>query len=645
MRGSFVELLVIVAIFVVGSHCSLSAASDCPLDLGWSNFSIAASFCSNDNQRANCCRQINAFVAVAVARYATSTGKLGIPTAFSEICLQSISETLKFYGIPPSATVFCGLGTKLLVNYPCEGRETVMEMLQSQKFDEVSENCKPPLTMEASCRRCVNSGILYLRRLSGVRDNVTLSMCRNAAYVALVNQEDGASIIDIASCFFSVQGFVLPLGPSNQSSSPLSTPPALESFHPNSVSLGYKDHGLKLIPMICLGITATAMLLLVFMILLIRRKSRELEDGKDPGDVSSWHGLPTLSVRKFPEGPAPIFHRFSYKEIKKATKNFTNEIGRGGFGTVYKAEFSNGLVVAVKKIHKFLEQGERDFSREVELLGRLHHRHLVSLRGFCTTRHERFFIYEYMEKGSLKDHLLSTSGRTLTWRRRIQIALDVANALEYLHFYCDPPLCHGDIKPSNILLDANFRAKVADFGLATVSRGGGEQVHTDVHGTPGYVDPEYVLTRELTEKCDVYSYGVLLLELVSGRRAIDYDQNLVEWFRRRWVANTAPLDLVNITTVDSFEMEELRTVIPVAERCTRGEAKARPSMRQVLVALHEGLDLVQRDFAAAVDDGAAALAARRRSDVTPPALLSSSSTSRSCCSRSFLHESGSPQSL
>jgi serine/threonine protein kinase len=154
------------------------------------------------------------------------------------------------------------------------------------------------------------------------------------------------------------------------------------------------------------------------------------------------------------------FRKFSYKEIRKATEDFNAVIGRGGFGTVYKAEFSNGLVAAVKKMNKSSEQAEDEFCREIELLARLHHRHLVALKGFCNKKNERFLVYEYMENGSLKDHLHSTEKSPLSWESRMKIAIDVANALEYLHFYCDPPLCHRDIKSSNILLDEHFVAKI-----------------------------------------------------------------------------------------------------------------------------------------------------------------------------------------
>ncbi|GMP38315.1 hypothetical protein CsSME_00009609 [Camellia sinensis var. sinensis] len=296
-----------------------------------------------------------------------------------------------------------------------------------------------------------------------------------------------------------------------------------------------------------------------------------------------------------------MFRKFSYKETKKATDHFNTIIGQGGFGTVYKAQFSDGTVVAVKRMDKVSEQAEDEFCREIELLARLHHRHLVSLRGFCIERRERFLMYEYMANGSLKDHL-HTPGRTpLSWQTTIQIAIDVANALEYLHFYCDPPLCHRDIKSSNILLDENFIAKVADFGLLHASKDGSvffEPVNTDIRGTPvsGYMDPEYVTTQELTEKSDVYSYGVLLLELVTGRRAIQDNKNLVEWSQVFLNSESSLAELVDPSIGDLFDFDQLQTVATIVRWCTQREGRARPSIKQVLRLLYECSDPMHSGF-------------------------------------------------
>lgn len=180
--------------------------SDCPLDVSGSNFTLVASMCSNKDDRGKCCRYINAFIAVSIARYANATSNLGVTTDSSEICLNSILQTMELYGVPRNATVFCGLGTKIPVNYDCKGRTTVMQMLQSPRFEDVSENCKLPLSKESNCRKCLNAGIIYLHRLVGTENNMTLSTCRDATYAALASQVDDASALELASCFFQVPG-------------------------------------------------------------------------------------------------------------------------------------------------------------------------------------------------------------------------------------------------------------------------------------------------------------------------------------------------------------------------------------------------------------------------------------------------------
>ncbi|CAL9120418.1 unnamed protein product [Musa textilis] len=561
-------LVLFLALASLGSRRrSTAIAGDCPLDFSWLNISLASSACANQNERGKCCRYINAIVATSIARFANATGRLGVPPAVTEGCLSSIPETLSLYGITANASAFCGLGPKIRVSYQCQGRATVLEMMQSPNFSDVIETCNVPLSLDNSCKRCLNSGIIFLHHLIATDDNITLSVCRDAVFVTLANQGGNFSAVDMAACFFGVQG---------------------------------------------------------------------------------------LSI--FP-GPSAMFRRFAYKEMKKATEKFSTVIGKGGFGTVYRAQFVDGSITAVKRMDKVSKQGEEEFCREIELLARLHHRHLVALKGFCAERNERFLVYEYMENGSLKDHLHSSGRKRLSWRTRLQIAIDVANALEYLHFYCDPPLCHRDIKSSNILLDEKFVAKVADFGLAHASRSDAisfEPVNTDIRGTPGYMDPEYVVTQELTEKSDIYSYGVLLLELVSGRRAIHENRNLVEWSQKFLATDSRLPELVDPTIGDSFDFEQLHMVVELIKWCTHKEGRARPSIKQVLRVFSEHLDPVQNGFSENEEDdgyagGRSSKVRIHRNEVIPYSgdarcLQSSSSTSRSYCSRSVLLESGSPQS-
>ncbi|KAE8707245.1 putative receptor-like protein kinase [Hibiscus syriacus] len=547
---------------------------------------------------------MNAFVAFSVARYANVTSELGVSSELSDICIQSILQTMELHGVPRNATIFCGFGTKIPVRYDCRGRTTVTQMLESPKFSEVTDNCKLSLSHENDCRKCLNAGIVYLHHLVGFENNMTLSTCRDATFAALASQVDNTSAAKFATCFFQVQGFNIPLVSDSSPSPPAPkvSPSPLVAASPSQLMLGVPQkqnrhtYHLTIIPGIGIAVTVAAVMMLIVLIVLIRRKKRELEDSESTDKNSS---------KLFPS-PRPM-HKF--QEV----------IGRGGFGTVYRAQFCDGSVIAVKRMDKVSEQAKDEFCREIELLARLHHRHLVSLRGFCIENRQRFLMYEYMPNGSLKDHLHSPGQTPLSWQTRIQIAIDVANALEYLHFYCDPPLCHRDIKSSNILLDENFVAKIADFGLAHASK-------------DGYMDPEYVLTHELTDKSDVYSYGVLLLEIVSARRAVQDGKNLVESSK--------------ILMASESRLHDLR------------EGRARPSIKQVLRLLYESSDPMHNGFIQAVEDedyeGSDGRERTSRGKIPRSGpyyhcgdgryLASSSSTSRSYCSRSFLLETGSPQS-
>lgn len=180
--------------------------TDCPLDFSASNFTLAASACSNNETRGTCCRYINALIAISISRYANLTSNIGAPPELRETCLRSVSQSLELYGTPRNATVFCGLGTKIRVHYQCKGRKTVTQMLKSPRFGDVSSNCIMPLSVESNCKKCLNASILYLHRLVGDEANVTLSNCRDATFTTIASQVDIVSAVDTASCFFGIPG-------------------------------------------------------------------------------------------------------------------------------------------------------------------------------------------------------------------------------------------------------------------------------------------------------------------------------------------------------------------------------------------------------------------------------------------------------
>ncbi|KAA8526923.1 hypothetical protein F0562_008848 [Nyssa sinensis] len=252
---------------------------------------------------------------------------------------------------------------------------------------------------------------------------------------------------------------------------------------------------------------------------------------------------------------------YSYKDLQKATRNFTTLIGQGAFGPVYKAQMSTGETVAVKMLATDSKQGEKEFQTEVMLLGRLHHRNLAALAS----------------------HLYSEKNEPLSWDLRVQIALDVARGLEYLHDGAVPPVIHRDIKSSNILLDQSMRARVADFGLSSE-----EMVNrhaSNIRGTFGYLDPEYISTRTFTKKSDVYSFGVLLFELIAGRNP---QQGLMEYVELAALTTEGKVgweEIVDSHLDGKFDMQELNDMAALAYKCVNRGPRKRPSMRDIVQVL------------------------------------------------------------
>ncbi|KAL6504179.1 putative serine/threonine-protein kinase pbl21 [Orobanche gracilis] len=234
-----------------------------------------------------------------------------------------------------------------------------------------------------------------------------------------------------------------------------------------------------------------------------------------------------------------VARSFTFNELATATKNFreANLIGEGGFGSVYKGCLESGVIVAIKQLNLDGLQGNQEFIVEVLMLSSLHHPNLVNLIGYCTDGDQRLLVYEFMPMGSLENHLfdLEPGQKPLSWSTRLKIAVGAARGLEYLHCNASPPVIYRDLKSSNILLDNDYNVKLSDFGLAKLGPvGDNTHVSTRVMGTYGYCAPEYAMSGKLTLKSDIYSFGVVLLELITGRKAIDFnrkpgEQNLVVW--------------------------------------------------------------------------------------------------------------------
>ncbi|KAL6849896.1 hypothetical protein ACP4OV_020523 [Aristida adscensionis] len=286
---------------------------------------------------------------------------------------------------------------------------------------------------------------------------------------------------------------------------------------------------------------------------------------------------------------------FTLRELSDATKNFSQDclLGRGGFGCVYKASLSDGQVVAVKQLDLNGLQGNREFLVEVLMLNLLHHPNLVNLFGYCVDGDQRLLVYEYMPLGSLEDHLhdLPPHQEPLDWKTRMKIAADAAAGLEYLHDKANPPVIYRDIKPSNILLTEGYHAKLSDFGLAKLGPVGDKtHVTTRVMGTHGYCAPEYALTGQLTIKSDIYSFGVVFLELITGRRPLDSnrppeEQDLVAWARPLFKDQRKFPKMADPLLKGHFPRRGLYQALAIAAMCLQEKAKNRPPIREIAAAL------------------------------------------------------------
>nr|DAD35130.1 TPA_asm: hypothetical protein HUJ06_005770 [Nelumbo nucifera] len=302
--------------------------------------------------------------------------------------------------------------------------------------------------------------------------------------------------------------------------------------------------------------------------------------------------------------------RYSYKDIQKATHNFTTILGQGSFGPVYKATMPTSEVVAVKVLASNSRQGEKEFQTEVLLLGRLHHRNLVNLVGYCVDKGQHMLIYQYMSNGSLANLLYCEGERILSWEERLQIVLDVSHGIEYLHEGAVPPVIHRDLKSANILLDQSMRAKVqaylylgpnpvhqvqvsvlkarntstqhevADFGLSKEEVFDGRK--SGLKGTYGYIDPEYMSTNRFTKKSDIYSFGIIIFELIT---AIHPQQNLMEYVNLAAMDSDGVDEILDKKLVGKCNLEEVRLLANIAYKCLHKIPRKRPSIGDISQAI------------------------------------------------------------
>ncbi|KAF7147259.1 hypothetical protein RHSIM_Rhsim03G0250900 [Rhododendron simsii] len=325
-----------------------------------------------------------------------------------------------------------------------------------------------------------------------------------------------------------------------------------------------------------------------------------------PNEVQTSSDNPPDALPLETKAPRQLLE-FSFQELKSATGNFRPDsiLGEGGFGYVFKgwieengtapAKPGSGITVAVKSLKPDGLQGHREWVAEVDFLGQLHHPNLVKLIGFCLEDDQRLLVYEFMTRGSLENHLFRRT-IPLPWSNRIKIALGAAKGLAFLH-RGPKPVIYRDFKTSNILLDSEYNAKLSDFGLAKAGpQGDKTHVSTRVVGTYGYAAPEYVMTGHLTSKSDVFSFGVVLLEILTGRRSMDKkrpsgEQNLVAWARPYLADKRKVYQLVDPRLELNYSLKGVQKVSQLSYNCLSRDPKSRPSMDEVVKVLSPLQDL------------------------------------------------------
>ncbi|KAJ6365852.1 hypothetical protein OIU76_030601 [Salix suchowensis] len=273
---------------------------------------------------------------------------------------------------------------------------------------------------------------------------------------------------------------------------------------------------------------------------------------------------------------------FTFKEMAMATDSFncSAQVGRGGYGKVYRGILSGNSIVAIKRAEEGSLQGQKEFLTEIKLLSRLHHINLVSLVGYCEEKEEQMLVYEFMPNGTLRDWLSDKAKGTLNFGTRLRIALGSAKGILYLHTEAQPPVFHRDIKATNILLDSKLTAKVADFGLSRLAPVLDDEgnlpnhVSTVVRGTPGYLDPEYFLTHKLTDKSDVYSLGIVFLELLTGMHPISHGKNIVR--------ESGIMFSIIDNRMGAYPSECVERFVALALSCCHDKQEKRPSIRGVV---------------------------------------------------------------
>ncbi|CAN1765696.1 Probable LRR receptor-like serine/threonine-protein kinase RKF3 [Linum perenne] len=546
---------VLLLIFLLGSSLTVLAQNNttdpCPLNFSILRQLVATADLPSAVERPQACQYIRQALRLLQSDHLLRTNTFLPPLSSADSCWRSYQRFADDFIPNFDIRSSCGFRTSW-ISQGCINvttRDEFESRVPRSALSSAVSNCNQSLENRAPCAGCVSS----LSRIQGL-------------YFT------GPSIGNVSTCSdypsIYAAAFVNFLGPTD-----IGTDKCLFLLDFTSNNRSRKSKALIPAVSAACGVGLLLIIVIGWFCLARRRKLNKRKEKEDELEIGLDAGLV----------------KFDYEEIRKATDDFSidNIVGKGGFGNVYRGEMIDGTEVAVKRFKNCSAAGDESFAHEVGVIGSIRHVNLVALKGYCIEGHQRIIVCELMKNGSLHDHLLAgNESRKLSWPVRQKIALGTAKGLAYLHYGAQPGIIHRDIKASNILLDDNFEAKVADFGLAKFNPEGMTHLSTRVAGTMGYVAPEYALYGQLTERSDVYSYGVVLLELLSGKKALSC--LLTDW---AWslVKEGRGLDVVEDGMPELAAPDVLERYVLVAVLCSHPQLYARPTMDQVVKMLETEL--------------------------------------------------------
>ena len=520
------------------------------------------------------CQFVRQALRLVQSDYLRRTDSFLPPSNSSTPCWDSFQSYINQFASTYNIRSSCGFQTEW-ISQGCVNVTTKQQfeaLVPKSTIQNNQSNCNQSLQDNTPCALCTASlsGLPSLGQQIG-----NLSECTGypSIYAAAFSNQFGPSDPGTAKCLFAL----------------------------DFTSGGSSGSKKKIVAIVVSVVSVLVVLSIVLGFWAYRKfNDKAIGDGKDHGanigESVSVSGLGSMDH-------STTLIRFTIDDIKKATKNFhrDNIIGKGGYGNVYKGLLNDGSEVAFKRFKNCSAAGDTSFTHEVEVIASVRHVNLVALRGYCsaTTRlegYQRIIVCDLMKNGSLHDHLFESNGAKLSWPVRQKIALGTARGLSYLHYGAQPAIIHRDIKANNILLDDKFEAKVADFGLAKFNPEGMTHMSTRVAGTMGYVAPEYALYGQLTERSDVFSFGVVLLELLSGRKALQTNDDgqpsaLTDW---AWslVRTGKALDVIEDGMPEQGSDQVLEKYVLIAVLCSHPQLYARPTMDQVVKMMETDDELV-----------------------------------------------------